>query len=101
MSRAERTKLLLDFPQNADLHGNTRGHRDIDLLLCLPGLGQTIASIIFAEASGPIRERDYDALRYDAGSAPVTKESGKRRIVKHAARLQRTGPTSGLPLVWP
>jgi hypothetical protein len=32
-------------------------------------------------AAGPIRERDYEALRCYAGSAPVTKQSGKRRMV--------------------
>ncbi len=79
---ARRTaKLLKDFPQNADLNGIVPEHRDVDLLLSLPGLGQTIASTILAEASRPIRERDYDALRCYAGSAPVTKQSGKRRIV--------------------
>ena len=79
---ARRTaKLLRDFPQNADLSGNAREHRDVDLLLSLPGLGQTIASTILAEAARPIRERDYDPLRCYAGSAPVTKQSGKRRMV--------------------
>jgi transposase len=79
---ARRTaKLLKDFPQNADLNGIVPEHRDVDLLLSLPGLGQTIASTILAEASRPIHERDYDSLRCYAGSAPVTKQSGKRRIV--------------------
>jgi transposase len=75
------TKLLKDLPQKADPHGNAREHRDIDLLFSLPGLGQTIASTILSEAARPIRERDYDALRCYAGSAPVTKQSGKRRTV--------------------
>jgi hypothetical protein len=47
---ARRTaKLLKDFPQNADLNGNVREHRDVDLLLSLPGLGQTIASTILTK----------------------------------------------------
>jgi transposase len=61
---ARRTaKLLKDLPPNADPNGNAREHRDIDLLL------------------SPIRERDYDSLRCYAGSAPVTKQSGRRRTV--------------------
>ena len=40
-----------------------------------------IACTILSEASRPIRERDCHALRCYAGTAPVTKQSGKRRIV--------------------
>src|SRR5690348_10811194 len=36
---------------------------------------------LLAEASGPLAERDYHALRTHAGIAPVTKQSGKRRTV--------------------
>ena len=92
---ARRTaKPLKDLPQNPDPNGNAREHRDIDLLLSLPGLGQTIASTILAEASRPIRERDYEALRCYAGTAPVTKQSSKRRMVsmRHACseRIRQT-----------
>jgi transposase len=77
-------RLLKELPQNAD--DRSGKPRDIDLLLSLPGIGQTVASIILSEASRPIRERDCHALRCYAGTAPVTKQSGKRRTVsmRHA-----------------
>jgi transposase len=84
-------RLLKDLPENVD--GNTSKPRDIDLLLSLPGLGPVIASTILSEASRPIRERNCHALRCYAGTAPVTKQSAKRRVVsmRHAcsARIRQ------------
>ncbi len=84
-------RALKELPENAD--GNSCQYRDVDLLLSLPGLGPTIASTILSEASRPIRERDCHALRCYAGTAPVTKQSGKRRTVsmRHAcsARIRQ------------
>ena len=34
-----------------------------------------------AEAAQPLAERDYQVLRTHSGVAPVTKQSGKRRLV--------------------
>jgi transposase len=83
-------RLLEELPENA---GDSAKPRDIDLLMSLPGLGPTIASTILSEASRPIRERDCHALRCYAGTAPVTKQSGKRRTVsmRHAcsARIRQ------------
>ena len=92
---ARRTaKLIEELPENVEQNGNAREYRDVDLLLSLPGLGQTIASTILAEASRPIRERDYEQLRCYAGTAPVTKQSSKRRMVsmRHACseRIRQT-----------
>ena len=36
---------------------------------------------LLAEAAEPLQRRDYHALRSLAGVAPVTRRSGKRRIV--------------------
>ena len=36
---------------------------------------------MLAEASQPLAERDYHALRAYGGTAPVTKQSGKKRFV--------------------
>lgn len=36
---------------------------------------------MLAEASQPLAERDYHALRCYAGCAPVTRQSGKRKLV--------------------
>jgi transposase len=58
-----------------------REHRDVEILRSLPGVGRVVAATVLAEASGPLAERDYHALRTHAGIAPVTKQSGKRRTV--------------------
>jgi transposase len=61
--------------------GQQREHRDVEILRSLPGVGRVVAATVLAEASGPLAERDYYALRTHAGIAPVTKQSGKRRTV--------------------
>jgi len=58
-----------------------REHRDVEILRSLPGVGRVVAATVLAEASEPLAERDYHALRTHAGIAPVTKQSGKRRTV--------------------
>jgi transposase len=58
-----------------------REHRDVEILRSLPGVGRIVAATVLAEASGPLAERDYQALRAHAGIAPITKQSGKRRTV--------------------
>ncbi|MGI4831380.1 MAG: transposase [Janthinobacterium lividum] len=65
---------------------------DAGLILSLPGVGPAVAAALLTEASRPIRERDYRSLRCYAGTAPVTRQSGKRRTIgmRHAcnARLR-------------
>lgn len=61
--------------------GQTAEHRDATILLSLPGVGRIVAATMLAEASQPLAERDYHALRSYAGAAPITRQSGKRRIV--------------------
>jgi transposase len=56
-------------------------HSDAAILLSLPGVGQCVGATMLAEASQPLAERDYHALRCYAGSAPVTRQSGKRKLV--------------------
>ncbi len=56
-------------------------HRDVTLLLSLPGVGRVIAATMLAEASQPLAERDYHALRAYGGTAPITRQSGKKRVV--------------------
>lgn len=60
--------------------------QDIELILSIPGVGPGIAATIYGEGSRFIRERDYKALRCYAGTAPVTKQSAKRKTVtmRHA-----------------
>lgn len=52
--------------------------RDVELLQSLPGVGRIVLATLITEASQPLRERDYHALRALSGAAPVTRRSGKR-----------------------
>lgn len=56
-------------------------HRDVTILRSLPGVGRLVAATVLAEASRPLAERDYQTLRAQAGSAPVTRQSGKKATV--------------------
>src|SRR6266702_4042068 len=47
----------------------------------LPGVGRKMTAWICAEAAQPLAERDSQVLRTHSGIAPVTKHSGKRRVV--------------------
>jgi transposase len=61
--------------------GQGREHHDVTILLSLPGVGVRIGATMLAEAAPPLHARDYHAIRLLAGLAPVTKASGKRRVV--------------------
>lgn len=78
-----RTEALLDTlrarPEAGDQSG---GPRDIALLESLPGVGRKTTIALLAEASQPLAARAYHALRAQMGIAPVTKASGKRKIVR-------------------
>jgi transposase len=63
-----------DFPESPE-------HRDIPVLLSLPGVGRIITATMLAEGAHILSLRDYHALRAHAGMAPVTKQSGKSRQV--------------------
>jgi hypothetical protein len=69
---------LLDELRGADPEAPGE-HRDIDILESLPGVGRMVTATMLAEASRPLADRDYATLRADAGVAPVTMRSGKRR----------------------
>lgn len=62
--------------------GQSGEHRDVTILRSLPGVGRVISATMLAEASQPLAERDYHALRSYGGTAPVTRQSGKRRSVR-------------------
>jgi transposase len=61
--------------------GEPGEHRDVTLLLSLPGAGRVVAATMLAEASQPLGNRDYHALRSYSGVAPITRRSGKRQAV--------------------
>jgi transposase len=56
-------------------------HRDVTIIRSLPGVGRLVAATVLAEAAQPLAERDYQTLRAHAGSAPVTRRSGKKFTV--------------------
>jgi transposase len=56
-------------------------HRDVEILASLPGVGRTVTVAMLTGAAQPLATRDYDGLRTHVGVAPITKTSGKRRLV--------------------
>src|SRR2546427_23783 len=70
--------------------GEGEGPSDVAIVLSLPGVGRKITAWLFAEAAQPLAERDYQVLRTHGGVAPVTKQSGKRRLVvmRHGCNLR-------------
>ena len=61
--------------------GDQREHHDVAILQSFPGVGTHVTAVMLAEAAGPLATRDYATLRAEAGVAPVTHQSGKRRTV--------------------
>jgi transposase len=71
-------------------------HPDANVILSFPGLGSLTGSRVLAEI-GDDRTRfaDARALKAYAGAAPITRESGKSRVIQHRKiknqRLAATG----------
>ena len=57
------------------------GHRDIIILRSAPGVGRGFVATVLSEAPRVLADRDGVALRGLAGVAPVTKQSGKTKLV--------------------
>jgi transposase len=74
-------KLLEELASPATGEGETKEHRDAEVLLSLPGVGRIVAATMLSEASQAIADRDYHGLRCYAGTAPVTRQSGKKTVV--------------------
>jgi transposase len=74
-------RLLEELSASGGSEGPAPEHSDAAILLSLPGVGQSVGATMLAEASQPLAERNYHALRCYAGSAPVTRQSGKRKLV--------------------
>jgi transposase len=72
---------LLEELSQEDVSGQKSEQRDVQILLSFVGVGKKVAATLLAEASQPLIERDYHALRARSGVAPVTHQSGKRRTV--------------------
>jgi transposase len=74
-------RMLEELSVSPSSEGPASKHSDAAILLSLPGVGQSVGATMLAEATQPLAERDYHALRCYAGSAPVTRQSGKRKLV--------------------
>lgn len=61
-------------------------HRDVAVVRSQVGIGNTVAATMLSEARQALAQRDYQVLRCRAGTAPVTKQSGRDRRVamRHA-----------------
>jgi transposase len=70
--------------------GQAREQHDVTILRSLPGVGRIVLATLLAEASEPLRRRDYQGLRTLSGVAPVTKRSGKQIVVvmRQACRVR-------------
>lgn len=78
--------------------GQEPEQRDVTILASLPGVGRIVLATLLAEAFDPLRRRDYHALRCLSGVAPVTKRSGKSKIV--IRRLAAHGRLSNAVYHW-
>lgn len=63
-------------------------HRDLRILLSLPGVGALTAATALAESGDAFERRDYNALRALCGAAPITKQSGGTRLVEMRGMCQ-------------
>lgn len=89
----DQLRQLLDELAKAPEPGQTSEQRDAAIILSVPGVGLIVAATLLGEAAGPLKEKDYSALRALAGVAPVTRRSGKKKVVVMrtacSARLSR------------
>jgi len=57
-------------------------HPDVEILRSLPGLGLVLGARVLGEfGDDPTRDADARGRKGYAGTAPITKESGRRRVV--------------------
>jgi transposase len=57
-------------------------HRDVPILRSVVGVGRNVAATMLAEASRLLAARDYHGLRAHMGTAPITRQSGRRACVR-------------------
>ena len=77
----EMQRLLDALETEESLTGDQREHADVAIVRSMPGIGTRIAARMLAEASQPLVDRAYHSLRALMGLAPVTKQSGRFRVV--------------------
>jgi hypothetical protein len=74
-------------------------HPDAEIMRSLPGLGLVLASRVLAEfGDAPNRYKDAKGRRCYAGTAPITRASGSRRVV--LARVARNRRLADACYLW-
>lgn len=91
-------RLAADSHDQDDAPGQRGEQRDVTILASLPGVGRIVLATLLAEALDPLQRRDYHALRCLSGVAPVTRRSGKSKIVLR--RLAAHGRLSNAVYHW-
>ena len=82
-----------------ELAARFEGHPDAEILRSLPGLGLILGARVLAEfGDDPTRYADARARRCYAGSAPITRASGMRRVV--LARVARNRRLADACYLW-
>ena len=66
----------------SESQGDGGEQSDVTALRSLDGIGNIVIATLIAEAWQPLQSGDYHALRTLAGVAPVTKRSGKSKLVQ-------------------
>jgi hypothetical protein len=69
--------------------GQPPEQRDATILASSPGAGRTVLAALLAEAPQAVQQAEYQALRCLAGSAPITKRSGKMTFVVRRLAVNR------------
>jgi len=81
-AKARLDQLVERLAQSGDIEpGRQPEQRDVAILASSPGAGRITVATLLAEAWNALRRRDYHALRCLSGVAPVTRQSGKSKIV--------------------
>lgn len=66
---------------NEKLKAEGEGPTDIEILRSIPGVGTVVLATLIAEAWSLVRRRDFEAIRCLGGVAPVTRQSGRTKLV--------------------
>ena len=73
----EGTLHALEEQQREEL-GDTARPTDSEILLNMPGVGQSTLAVVYSFTAVALKERDVDTIRTRGGAAPVSSLSGKR-----------------------
>ena len=79
-AHARLDELIAEIVANDD-SAETEEQRDASILRSMPGIGRIVLATLLAEATQALAARDYHTLRILTGVAPVTRRSGKTRVV--------------------